>query len=146
MRVAEHIDALREHGRALADAARDLDPATPVPTCPEWRVRDLVRHQGGVHRWATSYVAEARPTSDGDDGDLERLVGGWPRDDDLIGWFREGHASLVAALEAAPDDLICWTFLRAPSARAFWARRQAHETAVHLADARSAGETPTAFP
>ena len=41
---------------------------------------------------------------------------------------------LVAALEAAPDDLQCWTFLPAPSPRAMWARRQAHETAMHRVD------------
>jgi len=31
-----------------------------------------------------------------------------------------------------------WTFLPAPSPLAFWARRQAHETAIHRADAQAA--------
>src|SRR6266704_1004706 len=27
-----------------------------LPTCPDWAVRDLVGHLGGVHRWAASFV------------------------------------------------------------------------------------------
>jgi uncharacterized protein (TIGR03083 family) len=61
-----------------------------------------------------------------------------PPPDDLLDWFVEGHAALVAALRAAPADLDCWSFLPAPSPLAFWARRQAHETAIHRADADSA--------
>ncbi len=70
----------------------------------------------------------------------------WPAgDESLLDWFREGHAALVDALSRAPDDLSCWTFLAAPSPRAFWARRQAHETAIHRADAQSptASMTPS---
>jgi len=38
----------------------------------------------------------------------------------------------------------CWAFLPAPSPRAFWARRQAHETAIHRTDAElAAGSAPT---
>src|SRR6185437_2986127 len=38
----------------------------------------------------------------------------------------------------APADLDCWAFLAAPSPLAFWARRQAHETAIHRVDAEQA--------
>ena len=44
-------------------------------------------------------------------------------------------------LAAADESVECWTFLPAPSLLAFWARRQAHETAVHRADAESAVST-----
>jgi uncharacterized protein (TIGR03083 family) len=66
------------------------------------------------------------------------VVGAWPDDRDLVPWFRQGFAGLTDALEAAPDDLECWTFLPAPSPRAMWARRQAHETAIHRVDAELA--------
>jgi uncharacterized protein (TIGR03083 family) len=72
------------------------------------------------------------------DDDLELLSGGWPPDDGLVPWFLDGHAALVAALRAAPPDLECFTFLRAPSPLAMWARRQAHETFVHRFDAEAA--------
>jgi hypothetical protein len=66
------------------------------------------------------------------------ILAGGPGDDELPGWFREGHASLVRVLEAADPDMTCWTFLDAPSSVAFWARRQAHETAIHRVDAEQA--------
>jgi uncharacterized protein (TIGR03083 family) len=138
MDVPTHIEALRVEGGRMAAATRAADPGAPVPTCPEWALRDLVRHLGGVHRWATRTVAEARPEYA--PADLEELAGGWPADADLADWFVAGHAALVSALVEAPADLECWTFLSAPSPRAMWARRQAHETAIHRVDAElSAG-------
>ncbi len=69
------------------------------------------------------------------------MVGTWPSDGELVEWFLDGHAGLVAALSAAPADLECWTFLRAPSPLAHWARRQAHETAIHRVDTELAAGT-----
>lgn len=132
METAEHIRALDKEGRLLAAAARKAGTDAEVPTCPDWRVRDLVRHMGGVHRWATAFVAEGHtsPRPFGSDPDLDSEA--------LLTWFEEGHRRLVDTLRAAPADVECWSFLPAPSPLAFWARRQAHETAVHRADAESA--------
>jgi uncharacterized protein (TIGR03083 family) len=144
MDVLEHVEQLRLDGARLAEAASSTDPAAPVPTCPDWRLRDLVRHVGGVHRWATGFVlgAGVQPP----DGDLEKLVGGWPDDAELVAWFGSGHRALVEALVSAPADLEAWTFLDAPTPLAFWARRQAHETAIHRVDAESAAGDVTGFP
>jgi uncharacterized protein (TIGR03083 family) len=142
--VEEHIEQLRRDGARLTEIASSTDPAAPVPSCPDWRLRDLVRHVGGVHRWATGFVS-----GDGvqaPDGDLERLVGGWPEDPELAMWFRAGHGALVEALVSAPVDLEAWTFLDAPTPLAFWARRQAHETAIHRVDGESAAGDVTGFP
>ena len=136
MKASEHIEALAGEGLLLASAAEAAGVDASVPTCPEWAVRDLVRHTGGVHRWATTYVSDA--VVDVIDDDLEPLVGGWPPDDELVPWFREGHALLVDALWAAPADLECFTFLKAPSPLQMWARRQAHETTIHRVDAEAA--------
>ena len=132
METAEHIRALDEEGRLLAAAARKAGTDAEVPTCPDWRVRDLVRHTGAVHRWATAFLADRhpspRPLDDGPELD------GAP----LLTWFEDGHRRLVETLRTTPADIDCWSFLPAPSPQAFWARRQAHETAVHRADAESA--------
>jgi len=136
--IAEHIDALEAAGEGLADAAGRAGLDAPVPACPGWVVRDLVQHTGGVHRWATRFVQGEREWI-GDD--FEQLAGGWPPDAELPAWFRDGHAALVAALRAAPADLECFTFLRAPSPLAMWARRQAHETQIHEVDAAAAAGT-----
>ncbi len=132
MDIAEHVAALEQEGVRLAAAASDLD--ADVPPCPQWTVRDLVVHTGGVHRWAASIVRDRlaedpSPTED----ELAK-----PGERDPIEWFREGHAELVATLRDADAALQCVTFLPAPSPLAFWARRQAHETAIHRADAESA--------
>jgi uncharacterized protein (TIGR03083 family) len=140
MDIVTWIETLREEGARMTAAARAMPAGAPVPTCPEWVVRDLIRHQGGVHRWATSVVAEARtePPSVG----LEEIAGGWPGDEELADWLKAGYLALVSALEAAPPDLRCWTFMPAPSPLAFWSRRQAHETSIHRADAElAAGRT-----
>ena len=144
MDVAEYAEQLWADGRRLADVAAGTDLDAPVPTCPGWELRDLVRHIGGVHRWATSFVRgeDGMP----EEGDLEVVVGGWPPDDGLVEWFRSGHRELVEALRAAPADLDVWTFLEAPSPLEFWARRQAHETAIHRVDAESAAGAVTGFP
>jgi len=144
MDVADHIDALRAEGDLMAAAVARSGADAPVPTCPDWVVRDLVRHMGGVHRWATGYVAGARTEVWA--VDLDEVVGSWPDDPELAAWLRQGCEALATALAGAPADLECWTFLRAPSPLAMWARRQAHETAIHRVDAElAAGGVPGPF-
>lgn len=110
---------------------------SPVPTCPGWDLAALLRHQGFVHRWATRYVTEGLEESVDEPPEAEILSGGTP-DDALAAWFDDGWETLAAALEKAPATLRCWTFLPAPDARTFWARRQAHETTIHAADGHAA--------
>jgi len=145
MDTAEHIDALRADGRALAEAARVAGLEAPVPACPGWHVRDLVAHVGGVHSWATAYVA-GRRTEAMSAQERKTYRGQRPGDAELIDWYAAAHAGLVTALEEAPPDLECWTFLPAPSPLAFWARRQAHETAIHRVDAEAAAGKPGTQP
>jgi uncharacterized protein (TIGR03083 family) len=141
--VTAHLDQLAVDGARLADAAEAAGCDAPVAAC-EWNVGELLRHVGGVHRWATEIVETAAASPD---VPAAAEVGGGPAEDDaLLEWYRAGHAALVQSLRAAPDDLECFTFLPAPSPLAFWARRQAHETAIHRADAESAGGPITAFP
>lgn len=132
MKVADYIEAVALHAERLAAAAEQAAPGTHTPTCPGWTVRDVVEHVGGVHRWATEVVRDARAAPP--DGELPAA----PADGELVAWFRTGAAELVAALTASRDDLDCWSFLPAPTPRAFWARRQAHETAIHRVDVESA--------
>jgi uncharacterized protein (TIGR03083 family) len=137
------IGVLDREGRRLADTAAGVAVDTPVPTCPGWVLRDLLLHTSGVHRWAETTVRERHteiiPLDNAQD--IEPTL---PSDDELVDWFRAGHAALVDTLSQAPDDLVCVTFMRtAPTPKAFWARRQAHETAVHRLDAEAAAGTTT---
>jgi uncharacterized protein (TIGR03083 family) len=144
MEIDRHIAVLQDLGERLATAAATADLDARVPTCPDWKVRDLLRHVGGVHRWATAYVlsGKSEPTTDEEDAAFFAAV----PDDRLLPWYRAGHASLVTALRDADPVMSCWTFLPAPTPLAFWARRQAHETAIHCVDAEASVEWPSRFP
>lgn len=135
--TADHIACLRSEGELLVGAAERAGLEAPVPACLGWCVRDLLKHVGYVHRWAAGYVREQHARWVDRVSEAAILAGG-PGDNELPGWFREGHASLVRVLEAADPDMTCWTFLDAPSSVSFWARRQAHETAIHRVDAEQA--------
>jgi uncharacterized protein (TIGR03083 family) len=143
MDVTGWIAELQRQGGALADAAGAAGLEAAVPTCPGWTVRDLLRHTGGVHDWARSFVV-GDPAAEPDPPE-EALR---QPDGDPVVWYRDRLADLVAALRAAPADLAAWSFLAAPNPLAFWARRQAHEAAVHRADADAAAgrPDPSAYP
>lgn len=113
----------------------------PVPTCPAWATDALVAHQAMVHRWATAHVRGDDPSTVPSQTEIRTSVG------DLVGYFRDGHGALLAAFRDAAPDLKAMTFLEdAPAPREFWARRQAHETTIHMIDALAAslGRSPTA--
>jgi uncharacterized protein (TIGR03083 family) len=141
VKTSDHVQQLQAHGVALADAADRAGLDAAVPTCPDWQVRDLLGHIGRVHRWATSFVGTGRTQPPTGDDEMAET----PDDDELLGWFRRGHESLVRTLTETKPDVECWAFLPAPSPLAFWARRQAHETAIHRLDAESATGTVTSF-
>jgi len=156
MEIAAHIRAIQRDGDLLAAAAQRAGLDAPVPSCPPWQVRDLLRHVSYVHRWAAVFPGEGRLTPVTDRASEPEVLGGGPPDDELLDWFRAGHAALVETLRSADPDVQCWMFLAAPSPLAFWARRQAHETAMHRVDAELAdtvlantvlaGTVPTPFP
>ena len=92
----------------------------------------LLRHIGDVHRWAATIVRERVPER------LQRDFEGPAGRDALLDWYREGCGALIETLQAASPDDTFWFWGPAPNALAFWARRQANETAVHRCDAESA--------
>jgi uncharacterized protein (TIGR03083 family) len=134
--VDQHLAAIRREGELFAAAVADGNMDATVPTCPEWTLRELTHHLGRTHVWAAAHIEQARPDPLSDE---EQRVewGSMPADADVVPWYRSVLGRLVAALEAAPADLQCWTFLpNSPPPRAFWARRQAHELAIHRVDAQ----------
>ncbi len=87
-------------------APREVGLDAAVPTCPAWKVRELVAHQTMVHRWATAHVR-------GEDADAvpneTQILETVP---DLSPYYDEGLTGLVAALRDAPPDLEAFTFLK----------------------------------
>ncbi len=137
MEIEQHIAALDRDGRLLAEAAERAGLAAAVPSCPSWQVADLLRHILYVHEWAATHVGKAVHQMLPGPSEAELLSGG-PPDAVLLDAYRAGHGALTGTLHCADPALACATFLPAPSPLAFWARRQAHETAVHRVDAELA--------
>ncbi len=138
--LSDHLAGLRAAVSAFAAHADRAGLEAEVPTCPEWTVRRLLAHQGMVHRWAAASLRGDRVEAEA----FEREGMDHP---DPIGWLRAGAEGVVAAIEAADDDVRTIVFLNdAPPPRRFWARRQCHETTMHAVDALSAslGRRPRA--
>jgi uncharacterized protein (TIGR03083 family) len=130
---------LREETGAFSRAVAGLDPQDPVPTCPEWRVRDLVGHIGQAHRWSAELVrtraaAPVPDPRDAEPGDPQD----WPA------WLRDGADALVAAVVDGGSAVPVWTFLGERPAT-FWLRRMLADTAVHHADAAGAARVDFAI-
>lgn len=139
MHVAEQIARLRTEGTELARAAIEGPLDAMVPSCPGWDVEALVRHVGDVHRWASTIVRERAQERVRRDFEGPQDFGA------LLAWYEDGHTQLVEALEAASPNDDFWFWGPAPNALAFWARRQANETAVHRRDAELARGAITAM-
>jgi uncharacterized protein (TIGR03083 family) len=144
MLITENIEALRREGELLIQTAEEAGLDATVRTCHGWQVRDLVRHIGGIHRWATAYLTSDTLT---DDFDGDESFFDAPGDEEIGQWFRSGHKALVDVLATSDPDLVCYTFHQeyrpSPSPLAFWARHQAHETTIHRVDAQTAlGRAP----
>lgn len=128
------VDALRREGAALgAVPISDID----VPTCPDWSLPDLVRHVGWVHRWQT---AQLRADDPGKLVAIDRSAD-IPLDE-LPDWYDDGLLALLGTLDSTPPDRPAPSFA-GPRTAAFWARRAAHETAIHRWDAEAAVDRPT---
>jgi uncharacterized protein (TIGR03083 family) len=128
----DYLPALRELTGRFAEVLRTADAAAPVPDCGAWTLAGLAEHLGNVHVWAASVVVT---------GEVQKqdFTGGPGAD--LASWYAGTAARLVDALvEADPEDR-CWHFGGTAKTKAFWYRRQVHETAVHLADAHRAAGT-----
>jgi uncharacterized protein (TIGR03083 family) len=123
----------------LAEILADHDQDLPIPTCPEWTLRQLVTHVGRAHRWA----AEITRTRSGTFIPFREVPDGkLPADRaEQDAWLRAGAARIVDVVREAGSDLV-WSFT-GPTPAGFWLRRMAHETLVHRADAQlAAGAEP----
>ncbi|MBK5221427.1 MAG: maleylpyruvate isomerase family mycothiol-dependent enzyme [Acidimicrobiia bacterium] len=133
MEHAGLIDALRREGEAFAGVTPvDID----VPTCPGWTLIDLHRHVGSVLRFQLAQVAT-------DDPDLFQRAPEEPEPDleDLADWVLDGVDAVADRLAAiGPDHPTSSWF--GPRPAVFWARRAAHEIAMHRWDAEASITSP----
>jgi uncharacterized protein (TIGR03083 family) len=135
LRHDRYLEALTAQSVLFVEALVGADLQQRVPTCPEWTIYQLAGHLGQAHRRATAIVAR-RALNWPDPGELNVAVA--PKDPDGLGsWLRAGAGELVDAIRAAGPQTPVWSWTDDHSV-GFWARRMAHETAVHRADAELA--------
>lgn len=132
MHSYDYLTSIETGGRALLDLVADADLDLPVPTCPDWTLRDVVEHVSGASRWVSTCVSSGLTAQ-------QRILPPGPAErTELLEWARESLDDLLAVLSAtAPDDLV-WTPIRGALGSVWWRRKAALEVAIHHADAQSA--------
>lgn len=128
--IVAQTDLLRSH-------LRGADMTISVSTCPGWNLGQLVRHLGGAHRSAELGVRDRYTAAESDD--RWRDLSGYTDEDPAVldPWLAEGARRLEETLRSAGTDAEMpyaptWAI---PATTMFPARRMAHETLVHRADA-----------
>lgn len=122
------LTALDDATTRISALARQGSLDEPVDHLNRWKVRDVVAHLGGVHRWATRIVTERSIA--GPSFKKSKLDG-----IELCDWFDEGAAGLLETFRRHELDEPCPNFNPGSERTiAWWVRRQAHESTVHRWD------------
>lgn len=123
---------LLDQTRSFGELVRSADQSTPVPTCPEWTIGQLLRHVGRGNRWSAQIIAEQR----GSPLDPRNVRDGKPPADAdaAIEWLNEGARLVIDSVDKVGAQTQVWTF-RGPRPAGWWVRRRLHEVTVHRADA-----------
>jgi uncharacterized protein (TIGR03083 family) len=110
--------------------------AAPVPPCPDWTVGDLVRHVGGIYRWARWHVS--RGVTSKPERSSAQSAEEAPEGEAVLAWWDAAYAELADLLETLDPETPAWNWAPQAKTAGFWHRRMAHETAVHRWDAQMA--------
>ena len=132
--VGRYADEVASQAALFGDHLAGADLATPVPSCPGWNLAQLSQHVDEGFRWIEGMVRTraAEPATD----TAMRVLDPAPA---VTAEERGAHLAaagraLADALRDAGADAPMWTPL--PEGRSgFFARRFAHESFMHRADA-----------
>jgi len=112
----------------LAAAAGACAPDDPVPSCPEWTVRDVLTHVGTGHRWVADIIE--RRVQD----PVRQIPAPAPEQpEQWPDYLLDGARRLRAAVRDAGPDQPVWTW-QADNTAGFWLRRMLHDELVHRFD------------
>ncbi len=103
-------------------------PHDPVPTCPEWTVRDVITHVGTGHRWAADIIERRLQ-----DPVPQVAVPAPQEPEQWPAWLAEGARLLRTAVRDGGPDQPVWTW-QADKTAGFWLRRMLHDQLVHRFD------------
>ncbi|WP_344480410.1 maleylpyruvate isomerase family mycothiol-dependent enzyme [Glycomyces endophyticus] len=135
METSAYLDGVVEQTREFADLVDGGDAAAPVPTCPKWKLYDLVDHVGSVQRMVTMLVDDRM--SDPADA-FARYVPAPADPARWRDWLNDGAAEAQRAFTSVADDTPVWDPSGAAAGVPFWSRRLFGEACVHRADGTAA--------
>ncbi|MEU9125778.1 maleylpyruvate isomerase family mycothiol-dependent enzyme [Streptomyces sp. NPDC048506] len=118
----------------FAEVVQGADPATAVPSCPDWTLTELTQHVGALQRWFCTLLAQLvqePPRS----RDVE--LGLPDRVEEYAAWVAAGVPAVAGVLRTTDPQAAMWAWGADQHAR-FWARRMLFETLVHRVDAERA--------
>ena len=132
---ARFLECLEQDYRRMHDVAAALDMATPVPSCPDWTMKDLVEHTARV------YLHKVAAT------ELGREPDDWPPDLSRfatpLAAFEDAYAQLTNMFATHDPSDHSGTWYDPDQTVGFWIRRMAQETVIHRRDAELAAGEPT---
>jgi uncharacterized protein (TIGR03083 family) len=131
---ATYVEHVRQNGERLVAAASG-SLSNEVPSCPGWTASDLVSHVAEVYEHKIACTALGRSP--------HPWPPEWPADRDPLEWLGDAHRRLLEMFAASGPTTPSATWWPPDQTVGFWARRMAHETAVHRIDSELAIGTPT---
>lgn len=125
MEYARHVEQLGVQYQALRAAAAKAGPEAGIPTCPDWTIAELIAHLARVYAWVPGLIDAQQPP------EMPEVPSSW---DELLPWTDTKLEELTRAFADTDPGTPAWGFTP-DSTVSFWARRMAHETAIHRLDA-----------
>jgi uncharacterized protein (TIGR03083 family) len=136
METSRYLACLRHDAARLRMVAEGhLD--RQVPSCPDWKVVDLVQHVAEAYQHKTECIRR------------QEFPRPWPPDfgdEDRLALFDRSLAELLAEFDKHDPADPAKTWYDADQTVGFWIRRMAQETVIHRVDAELAAGEVTAIP
>jgi len=138
---ADYLRHIESESARFREVLAACDPATQVPSCPDWKAAELLWHLVEVQDyWGT--MVGGRPDA-GPEGYQDP-----PRPAtyaEMLARFDETSMQMVDALKGADPADYAWTWHATDKTVGFVLRRQAHEALIHRLDAELAAGHVTAL-
>ena len=140
----EILDWIARESAEFAHTIRTDTVDLQVPSCPEWKLRDLVGHLARVQTFWAQVIrrgADVQPAFPD-----EQAASGPHHADALLAHMRAATDDLIQALRDTPWDTPAWVWWKEPRDVGAIGRHQAQEAAVHRWDAQLALGSPDPIP
>ena len=131
MNNLDYIAEIERASKSMCDIYSDSGAGNQVPSCPDWKLKDLMLHLADVQaHWAKTILNP--------DASQEMDFINKTPDCELTEWCAKQSQALVDAINAVDANKPCATWWTSPKTAEAIARHQAQEASVHSWDAHLA--------